>query len=646
MDRNTVIGFVLIAGIIIGFSLLNRPSEEEIERQRELNEQRRIEHQERTEREAAQREANAALSAVEFEQQESENEIDNEEIQARMADAFGAFSVSSIGEEEFFTIENEKLRVILSSKGGRIYSAELKNFRTHDGQPLMLLAGDESLMNFTMLTINNRIIHTKDMYFVPVSPITMDENGNQTFALRLKTTEDAHIDFVYTLPADDYMMNFSLVPHNMGKAIPIGTNSLEMQWASRMRQQERGRRFEEQRTRLTYRFAGETGVETMSERRNDNRRLTTRIDWIAFKGQFFSSILIADDAIISANLESRIEDNTPFLKSYLADMVVPFDVVNNTPTNFRMFLGPNHHQTLAGYDRGVSPDERLYLRKIIPLGWFPFINRFIIIPMFNFFNGFIGSMGIIILLMTLIIKLVLSPLTHKAYMSSAKMRVLKPEIDEINEKIPADKPTERQQATMKLYSKMGVSPMSGCLPMLLQMPFLFSLFFFFPNAIELRQASFLWATDLSTYDAIISWNMQIPLISNLLGNHISLFCLLMAVTTFLQQKLNPATQGAAMGGDQMKMMKMMMNFLPIMMFFFLNSFPAGLTYYYFISNVFTVAQNYITRAMIDEEKLLAELRAKSKTKNANPKKKPSFMERLEKMQREQQKAMQQRTKKR
>ena len=645
MDRNTIFGFLLIAGIIIGFSLLNRPSEEEIARQRELNEQRRIEHQERIERETAQREANAALSAIEFEQQESE--VDSEEIQARMADAFGAFSASAVGKQEFFTIENERLRVILSSKGGRIYSAELKNFRTHDGQPLMLLTGDESLMNFTMLTNNNRIIHTKDMYFVPVSPIMTDENGSQILILRLKTTEDAHIDFVYTLSSDDYMMNFSLVPHNMSKAIPIGTNSLEMQWASRMRQQERGRRFEERYTRLTYRFAGETGVETMSERRNDSQRITTRISWIAFKGQFFSSILIADDAIISANLESVVEpNNSPFLKSYSADMVVPFDVMNNTPTNFRMFLGPNHYQTLASYDRGVAPDERLFLRKIIPLGWFAFINRFLIIPMFGFFHSFIGNMGIVILLMTLIIRIVLAPLSHKSFMSGAKMRVLKPEIDEINEKIPADKPVERQQATMKLYSKMGVSPMSGCLPMLIQMPFLISMFWFFPTAIELRQASFLWATDLSTYDAIISWNAQIPLISNLLGNHISLFCLLMAITTFLMQKLNPATQGAAMGGDQMKMMKMMMNFMPIMLFFFLNSYAAGLTYYYFLSNLFTAGQTYITRAMIDDEKLLAELRAKSKSKKDDPKKKPSFMERLEKMQREQQKAMQQRNKKR
>jgi len=645
MDRNTIIGFVLIAGIIIGFSLLNRPSEEEIARQRELNEQRRIEHQERMERETAQREANAALAAVEFEQQE--NEVADEEIQARMADAFGAFSVSAAGEEKFFTLENERLRVRLSSKGGRIYSAELKNFRTHDGQPLYLFDGDESLMNFAMLTNNNRIIHTRDMYFAPASPVMTDENGNQTLILRLRTTEDAHIDFVYTLPADDYMMSFSLVPHNMGKAIPVGTNSLEMQWASRMRQQERGRRFEARYTRLTYRFANDTSVETMSERRDDDVRLTTRISWIAFKGQFFSSILIADDAILSANLRSVVEsDNTPFLKSYSADMVIPFDVMNSTPTNFRMFLGPNHHQTLASYDKGVAPEDRLFLRKIIPLGWFGFINRFLIIPMFNFFGGFTANMGLVILLMTLVIRIVLAPLSHKSFMSGAKMRVLKPEIDEINEKIPADKPAERQQATMKLYSKMGVSPMSGCLPMLIQMPFLISMFWFFPTAIELRQASFLWASDLSTYDAILSWNTQIPLISNLLGNHISLFCLLMAITTFLMQKLNPATQGAAMGGEQMKMMKMMMNFMPIMLFFFLNSFPAGLTYYYFLSNLFTAGQTYITRAMIDDEKLLAELRAKSKLKKDDPKKKPSFMERLEKMQREQQKAMQQRTKKR
>jgi len=644
MDRNTIIGFALIAAIIIGFSILNRPSQEEIARQQQLRHYRDSVAQANREAEAI-RLAEAAIAAQEFEQEREE--LPEDEVQARLADAFGAFSIAAAGEKEFFTLENERVRVKLSSQGGRIYSVRLKNFYAQEGRPLYLFDGDdESLMNFTFLTNQNRIIHTRNMYFVPVSPVQTDSEGNQMLVLRLQTTEDAHIDFIYTLPADDYMMNFSILPRNMNQVLAFGTNSLEMQWMALMRQQEKGRSFEARHTTLNFRFSGESGVNRMHHSRHDTERLTTRVHWVAFKGQFFSSILIADDAILSANLESRPEANanSPFLKSFVADMVIPFDVQNGTPTNFRMFFGPNRYKILAGYDRGVPAEDRLYLRKIIPMGWFPFINRFMIIPMFNFFSQHINSMGIIILLITIIIKMLLFPLTYKSYMSGAKMRVLKPEIDEINEKIPADKAMERQQATMKLYSKMGVSPLSGCLPMLLQMPFLISLFWFFPTAVELRQQSFLWAADLSTYDAVINLPFTIPF----LGSHISLFALLMAVSIFASNKLNMATQSASMGGDQMKMMKMMMNFMPIMMFFFFNSYASGLTYYYFVSTLITVIQMYAIRLTIDDKKLLAELRAKSSAKaaaNADKKKKPGFLERLEKMQREQQKAMKERAKK-
>ena len=641
MDKNTILGFLLIALIIIGFSLWNRPSEEEIARQRHYNDSIALVQQARMETEKARREA-AALSEMQL-----QKEVTEEELQAKMSDAFGAFGVSAVGNDEFFTLENENIRVVLSSKGGRVYSAELKNYRTHDSLPLFLFDGDESIMNFTLLTNNNRIVNTKDMFFTPVSKVQTDEAGNQTLILRLNTTENAHIDFSYALSANDFMLDFSVMPKNMSRVMPAGINTLEMQWASKLRQQEKGRKFEERYAQLSFRFAADSDVEKLSESKNDSRRLNNRIKWIAFKDQFFSSVLIAEDAIISANLNSRVEgENTPYLKSYAADMVVPFDVLNGESTNFRMYFGPNHHQTLSSYDKGVGPDEKLYLRKLIPLGWFGFVNQYFIIPMFNFFRGFTDSMGLVIFLLTFVVKLIIFPLTYKSYMSGAKMRVLKPEIDEINARIPADKPAERQQATMKLYSKVGVSPMSGCLPMLLQMPILIAMFGFFPNAIELRQESFLWAKDLSTYDAIISWNATIPIISSIFGNHISLFCVLMAITTFLSNKLNPATQTAMAGGDQMKMMQWMMNLMPIMLFFIFNNYASGLTYYYFLSTLISVVQTYIIRATVNEEKLLAELRAKGNAKKDNPKKKTSFMERIEKMQREQQKAMQQQAKNR
>lgn len=618
----------------------NRPSEDEIARQRHYNDSIALVRQAQKEMETARREANAALAKTESQ------ELSEEDLQSKMSDVFGAFGVAATGNDEFFTLENENLRVKLKSKGGYIHSAELKEYRTHDSLPLFLFDGEESLMNFTLITNNNRIVNTKDMYFVPVSGVQTDEAGNQTIILRLNTTEDAHIDFAYTLAANDFMLNFNVIPKNINKVMPAGTNVLEMHWESKLRQQEKGRKFEERYAQLSYRFAADSDVEKLSESKNDNRPLKNRIKWIAFKDQFFSTVLIAEDAIISANLNSHIEgENSGYLKSYAADMVVPFDALNGESTNFRLYLGPNHHQTLSSYDKGVEPDEKLYLRKLIPLGWFGFVNRYFIIPMFNFFRSFIGNMGIVILLMTLVVKLIIFPMTYKSYMSSAKMRVLKPEIDEINARIPAEKAAERQQATMKLYNKVGVSPMSGCLPMLLQMPILIAMFGFFPTAIELRQESFLWAKDLSTYDAILSWNAQIPIISNLLGNHISLFCLLMTITTFLSNKLNTATQAAAAGGDQMKMMQWMMNLMPIMFFFIFNNYASGLTYYYFLSTLISVAQTYIIRTTVNEEKLLAELHAKGNAKKDNPKKKSGFMERIEKMQREQQKALQQQAKK-
>jgi YidC/Oxa1 family membrane protein insertase len=291
---------------------------------------------------------------------------------------------------------------------------------------------------------------------------------------------------------------------------------------------------------------------------------------------------------------------------------------------------------LSQYDKGVEGDQKLGLQEIIPLGWslFRWVSRFLIIPMFNFFGTFIANYGIIILLMTIVIKLILLPFTYKSYMSTAKMRVLKPQIDEINAKIPADKAMERQQATMALYKRVGVSPMSGCLPMLLQMPILFAMFSFFPAAIELRQESFLWAQDLSSYDAIFSWDAYIPLITPYFGNHISLFCLLMTITNVVYTKLNMANQ---MGGQQMAAMKWMMYLMPFMFMFMFNDYASGLSYYYFISLLITIGQTYLFRLFVDEEKLLKKLEAKKQ----KPAKKSGFMARLEEAQRQQQKAMQQ-----
>lgn len=638
MDKNTIFGFVLIALIIVGFSILNRPSEEERARQIRYNDSIALVRQVQLE---AETKAQVATTAI---QGDSVVAGDSADATANVADAFGAFSAAAQGEEKFYTLQNKLVKITLSNKGGRIVSAELLNFKTHDNLPLVLFKADDSSMGFTLVTNNNRVLNSSSLFFEPVSEVKTDAKGNQTLILRLKTTGNAHLDFAYTLPADNYMMSFGIKASNMNTVMPLGTNFLDMQWTAKVRQQEKGRSFEQRYSAIEYKFVADD-VEKLSDSENDQKKLDNKIKWVGFKGQFFSSILIAKDAFTSTSLKSVVEkEDSEYLKSYDASMSVAFDPTGKEPTTFSMYFGPNQYKILSSYDKGVPSDQKLQLNEIIPLGWgiFGWVNQYLIIPMFNFFSKFIGNFGIIILLMTIVIKMLLFPLTYKSYMSSAKMRVLKPEIDEINARIPAEKMAERQKATMELYSKVGVSPMSGCIPTMLQMPILFALFSFFPAAFELRQESFLWAEDLSAYDSIISWNTYIPLISTYFGNHISLFCLLMTVASIVSTKLSMATTPTndAMGAG---MMKWMMYLMPVMFLFMFNSYASGLSYYYFVSTLITIIQTYAIRATVDEKKLLAQLHAKRNSKKTTAKK-PGFMERLEKMQYEQQKALKARKK--
>ncbi|MEI7501870.1 MAG: membrane protein insertase YidC [Paludibacter sp.] len=630
MDKNTILGFVLIALIIIGFSQLNKPSEKQIADQKRFNDS--IALVEKTKLEVANNKSTATALP--------DSLVKNNT--ASVTSSFGDFSVSAVGAEKFYTLENELVKLTFSNKGGRVYSAQLKKFSKRDSldknHPLILFDGKESSMGFTLVTKNNRVVNTSNLYFEPVSEVTKDGKGNQTLILRLKTNGASYIDFAYTLPAKDYMLSFGIKASNMNSVMPVGTNFLEMQWKSKIPQQERGRKFENRYSSLDYKFVADD-IEKMSESKNDEKSLTNKVKWINFKDQFFSTILIADDAFSSTKLNSVLEpDNSNYLKSYSAEMTVGFDPSGKQPTTFRMFFGPNQYKILSGYDKGLDSDAKLQLNNLIPLGWgiFGWVNKFAIIPMFNFFSSFMSSFGLIILLMTVVIKLVLSPLTYKSYISSAKMRVLKPEIDEINARIPSDKAAERQKATMELYGKVGVSPMSGCLPTMLQMPILFALFSFFPAAIELRQQSFLWATDLSTYDAIWTWNTYIPLITPYFGNHLSLFCLLMTITSIASTQMNMSSTG---GNEQIPGMKWMMYLMPVMFMFMFNNYASGLSYYYFISTLITVIQTYIIRATVDEKKILADLHAKRSNNAKKPAKKSGFMDRLEKMQREQQKAV-------
>jgi len=632
MDKNTILGFVLIALIVLGFSQLNKKSDKEIAAEKRYNDSIALVEQNKV--------APAGIASKTAVAKDS-LAVNDTTAKAKSTDIFGDFSPASQGVEKFYTLENELVKITLSNKGGRIYSVQLKKYSTRDtlnkALPLILFNDQESSMGFTFVTNNNRVINSSALYFEPVSAITKDASGNQTLILRLKTTGAAYLDFAYTLPSKDYLVSFGLKASGMNTVMPAGINSLDMQWTAKIRQQEKGRKFEDRYSSIEYKYVADD-VEKLSESKNDDKKLTNKVKWIAFKDQFFSSILIADDALSSTNLKSTLEGETSgYLKAYTADMSVPFDPTGKIPTTFRFYFGPNQYKILSAIQSNTKDESGLQLNKLIPLGWgiFGWVNRFAIIPMFNFFSMFMSNFGLIILLMTVVIKLVLFPLTYKSYISSAKMRVLKPEIDEINAKIPADKAAERQKATMDLYGKVGVSPMSGCLPTLLQMPILFAMFSFFPAAIELRQQSFLWATDLSAYDSIMQLPFTVPFG---FGNHISLFCLLMTATNIVFTKLNMANTPTndQMGGG---MMKWMMYLMPLMFLFMFNNYASGLSYYYFISTLISIGQTYAIRATVDEKKMLDELHAKRKNNLNKPAKKSGFMSRLEKMQQEQQKAI-------
>ncbi|MDR3651411.1 MAG: membrane protein insertase YidC [Paludibacter sp.] len=638
MDKNTILGFILIALIFVGYMQLTKPSEKEIAERKRYNDSIALVQQNKPDLASVKASNGTAVA-------KDSVTVNDTTSKAKNADTFGEFSASSQGVEKFYTLENSLIKITLSSKGGRIYSVQLKKYSKRDSlnqnHPLILFDANESNLGFTFVTNNNRVINSSNLFFEPVSGITKDSKGNQTLIFRLKTVGAAYMDFAYTLPSDNYMLSFGIKANGMNTVMPAGINSLDMQWSSKIRQQEIGRKFEDRYSSLQYKYEAESAVEKLSESKNDEKKLENKVKWIAFKDQFFSSILIANDAMNSTTLKSTLEsENSGYLKDYSAEMSVPFDPTGKMPTTFRWFFGPDQYKVLAAYDKGVKGDSKLRLNNLIPLGWgiFGWVNRFAIIPMFNFFSMFMSNFGLIILLMTVVIKLVLFPLTYKSYISSAKMRVLKPEIDEINARIPADKAMERQKATTELYNKVGVSPLSGCIPSLLQMPILFAMFSFFPAAIELRQQSFLWAPDLSAYDSIMKLPFTVPFG---FGNHVSLFCLLMTATNIVFTKLNMANQTTTdqPGGA---MMKWMMYLMPLMFLFMFNNYASGLSYYYFISTLISIIQTYAIRATVDEKKMLAQLHAKRNNSSKNPPKKAGFMERLEKMQREQQKTVQKR----
>ena len=624
MDKNTWIGFLLIALIIIGFSWIGRPSKEELAERQRIHDSIALAQQMEQEAQFISDQITAELRADSVREHEATL---SENLQQQLQATYGAFAVSAQGENNATVLENEKIRLYIDSKGGRIGRAELKEYKAYGDSvnPLCLFRADEAKQGFTLITANNRILKTDNLYFEPIQP----EVG--TLIMRLHTDqEDAYLDFVYTIAENDYMVRMAIEAHNMQQVLAQNVNSLEMHWQQLIPQQERGRKFEERYAQLQYMLV-DGDMEKLSESKSDSKKENARVRWIGYKDQFFSTVMIADDAFTSSTFESAPQDKySRYIKEYTTHTGVAFDITGQKETSFRYFFGPNHYNTLKAYDEDLPKEERLHLNELVPLGWkiVSWIDKILVIPMFDLFTSWGLHIGLVILLMTLVIKLIILPFVFASYKSSAKMRVLKPQLDEINAKYPPEKMQERQQATMALYQRAGVSPMAGCLPMLFQFPIVMAMFWFFPTAIELRGKSFLWADDLSTYDTLISWGTNIPL----LGDHLSLFCLLMTIVNFLYTYITMQTQST---DPSMMFMKWMMNLMPLMFLFVFNDYAAGLSYYYLLSLLFTILQTMIFRWTINDKKLLTQMEANAK-KKGNGQKKSGFMERLEKMQREQQ----------
>ena len=603
MDRNSLTGVILIVIIVVGYNMLFPPVVDiETPQKDSLN--------------------------VVLESEVSDNiateiipVLDDSLKQKINKQSFGVFYPATEASDEIIQIENEKLALSISAKGGRIISAILKDFQTSDSLPLNLVDKDSSQFNITFFSEGNRIINTEDLYFQPTN-IT-----SRSVSMRMMASNGGYVEFLYSLKENDYMMDFGINTSNLENIIPANRNEMELSWVVNLPHTEKSIDNERMYSTVYYKYLNDD-VDYLSSSKDDEEELSGKAQWVGLKHQFFSSVLINNNGFEKPTTVRVVtnENSQQFVKKLSLNTVIPFQHRSTENTPFQLYLGPNHHETLSKYE--------IDLERMIPLGWgiFRWVNEYAVIPIFNLLDNSIANYGIIILIMTLIIKLVLSPFTLKAYKSQAKMKVLKPEIDKINEKFKGKDPMKAQQETMGLYKKTGVNPLGGCIPMLLQMPILFALFRFFPASIELRQKSFLWADDLSSYDSVLSLPFEIPFY----GDHVSLFTLLMTISTLLYTRMN-----SQMSGPQMAQMKWMMYLMPIMFLGFFNNYAAGLSYYYFLANMVTFGQQFVMRKyFINEAAILATMEQNKK----KPVKKSSFQKRLEDMAKRQQEAAKKRKK--
>lgn len=689
MDRNTLTGLVLAVVVIFGFMWLNTPSEEQRKAQEEAAKQQAAAVQQQQQQPIV-ADTLAAGEVTAFRQMIASYGVaaDDGTLRLEIGDMSATLTGDRIGgtikvndkeeqidsiidhsidaaiypqalaqlresiqeagryrnfarflkgdDNEMVTLSNKLLSIDISSKGGMISKATLLTYESHGKPTVEMFNKDTNAYGFIIGTTDARF-DTKDMYFAA------KQESDSTAVMSLDMGNGAVMELRYTLPADSYLVRMELKQKGMKGIIPPSTSVIDFQWKQKVSRHEEGRMFEERNSSVYYMFAN-GDVDNLSESSDDDKTISEPLRWISFKNQFFSSAIVADKPFAGAELhcnpfEKGSADDKDFVKDMAATATLEYSNEATDVAAFTFFIGPNKYHLLSTLDDAITTDtgDDLHLTKLIPLGWsfFRWINTAIIIPVFDFLGRFISNYGIIILLLTIIIKLVLFPLTYKSMISQAKMRILAPDIKKINDEYPGqENAMKRQQKTMELYSRAGASPFSGCLPLLLQMPILFAMFTFFPSCIELRGEPFLWVKDLSAPDAIISWDAQIPFITNYFGNHISLFCLLMTITNIIYTRINMQNQPS---GNTMPGMKFMMYAMPLMFLVFFNNYAAGLSYYYFVSLLITIIQTYVFRRFVSEEKVRAQMAENAK----KPKKKGGFMARLEEAQRKQQEQLRQ-----
>ncbi len=634
MNRNSIIGFILIAGIMIFYTVYMTPSKEEVAEKQRVQDsiaqvQKAIHEAElkaRTELEKEKEEAR--VQTTEDTPIESSEPIKSSDNYQSLKDKFAAFAGSANGIEETIEIETELVKYELSTKGGFLRNASLKDYQTYDTLPLRLFDPDRTNFGLTFFA-NNRLINTSQLYFRPSGavPDVLSINGEEEYTISMLLYADAgegqidpnrYIEYLYTFKGNDYMFDLDIKIVNLKDVISVNTSSIDLFWhADVLRQEQTIDQFNG--STVYYRYIDED-VDYLSETDDDEEQIKTSLKWVSFKQRFFSSTLISREHFEGGTIKTYELDPHPFdryLKSFEADLVAPYNFNGNTTIPLSIYMGPNKFNTLKSYAMG--------LERQIPIGWSFFlmawINEFIVIPVFDWLGGYGWNYGIVILVLTILLKTVLFPIAYKTYMSSAKMRVLKPEVDEIGKKYPKKEDSmKKQQAVMALYKSAGANPASGCVPMLLQLPILIAMFRFFPSSIELRQESFLWAHDLSTYDSIMQLPFEIPFY----GDHVSLFTLLMTVSTVMYTYLNNQMMGQQ--STQLPGMKTMMYLMPIMFLGIFNNYASGLSYYYFLANIITFGQMFVFRKAINEDKLRAKIEANKKKPT---KKKSGFQKRLE-----------------